>query len=218
MATYDYYFEQTAAYFAIKKASEPLHIQWNPATDEVEVVNYSAGTHKGLTAKVQVLNMDASVAWEKEATVDSNEDTTDKCIKLEFPGELVEGPFHQDDADRRWQSRFRQLLSQKFGRKQLPGFVPVGKGCFAVRNNRGKNADGTWSAVSVIENKTSTPALMIRLNVVGGKDDQQILPVFYSDNYFSLLPGEKKEVRMSWRDEDTRGNEGKVLITGYNVE
>ena len=37
-------------------------------------------------------------------------------------------------------------------------------------------------------------------------------------NYFSLLPGEKKEVRMSWKDEDTRGNEGKVLITGYNVE
>ena len=81
-----------------------------------------------------------------------------------------------------------------------------------------KNADGTWSAVSVIENKTSTPALMIRLNVVGSKDGQQLLPVFYSDNYFSLLPGEKKEVRMSWKDEDTRGNEGKVLITGYNVE
>ena len=81
-----------------------------------------------------------------------------------------------------------------------------------------KNADGTWSAVSVIENKTSTPALMIRLNVVDSKDGQQLLPVFYSDNYFSLLPGEKKEVRMSWKDEDTRGNEGKVLITGYNVE
>ena len=32
--------------------------------------------------------MDASVAWEKEATVDSNEDTTDKCIKLEFPENL----------------------------------------------------------------------------------------------------------------------------------
>ena len=61
--TYDYYLEPTAAYFAIKKASEPLHIQWNPATDEVEVVNYSAGTHSHLTARVQILNMDASVAW-----------------------------------------------------------------------------------------------------------------------------------------------------------
>ena len=41
--TYDYYFEPTAAYFGAKKASEPLHIQWNPATDIVEVVNYSGG-------------------------------------------------------------------------------------------------------------------------------------------------------------------------------
>ena len=86
--TYDYYFEPTAAYFAIKKASEPLHIQWNPATDEVEVVNYSGGMRKGLTAKAQLLNMDASVAWEKEAIVDSHEDTTDKCIRLEFPSDL----------------------------------------------------------------------------------------------------------------------------------
>ena len=28
--TYDYYFEPTAGYFGAKKASEPLHIQWNP--------------------------------------------------------------------------------------------------------------------------------------------------------------------------------------------
>ena len=41
--TYDYYLEPTAAYFGAKKASEPLHIQWNPVTDNVEVVNYSGG-------------------------------------------------------------------------------------------------------------------------------------------------------------------------------
>ena len=41
--TYDYYFEPTAGYFGVKKASEPLHIQWNPVTDNVEVVNYSGG-------------------------------------------------------------------------------------------------------------------------------------------------------------------------------
>ncbi|HUG55324.1 MAG TPA: beta-glycosidase, partial [Vicinamibacteria bacterium] len=46
--TYDYFFDPTAAYFGVKKASEPLHIQWNPVTDEVEVVNYSAGHARGL--------------------------------------------------------------------------------------------------------------------------------------------------------------------------
>ena len=216
--TYDYYFEPTAAYFAIKKASEPLHIQWNPATDEVEVVNYSAGTHKGLTAKVQVLNMDASVAWEKEATVDSNEDTTDKCIKLEVPENLSKVHFIKmtlvEDG---------KVISDNFYHRSLEennyqDLQKLPKVALQSATTVDKNADGTWSAVSVIENKTSTPALMIRLNVVGGKDGQQILPVFYSDNYFSLLPGEKKEVRMNWKDEDARGNEGKVVISGYNVE
>ena len=39
--TYDYDFEPTAAYFGSKKACEPLHIQWNPLSDSIEVVNYS---------------------------------------------------------------------------------------------------------------------------------------------------------------------------------
>ena len=216
--TYDYYFEPTAAYFAIKKASEPLHIQWNPATDEVEVVNYSAGTHKGLVAKVQILNMDASVAWEKEVTVDSNEDTTGKCIKLAFPANLSKVHFIKMVL-----TENGKVLSDNFYHRSLEennyqDLQQLPKVALQSTTSVDKQADGTWSAVSVIENKTSTPALMIRLNVVGGKDGQQILPVFYSDNYFSLLPGEKKEVRMNWKDEDTRGNEGKVVITGYNIE
>ncbi|MBS1322119.1 MAG: hypothetical protein HP046_20205, partial [Parabacteroides sp.] len=43
-------------------------------------------------------------------------------------------------------------------------------------------------------------------------------PMFYSDNYFALLPGEKKEVSFHWKDEDTRGNAPKVVVSGYNVE
>lgn len=101
------------------------------------MVNYSAGTHKGLTAKVQVLNMDASVAWEKEATVDSNEDTTDKCIKLEFPENLSKVHFIKMTL-----TEDGKVVSDNFYHRSLEennyqGFVPVGKGCFAVRNNRG---------------------------------------------------------------------------------
>ena len=59
---------------------------------------------------------------------------------------------------------------------------------------------------------------MIRVNVVGDKDGKQFLPMFYSDNYFALLPGEKKEISFRWKDEDTRGNAPKVVVSGYNVE
>jgi len=45
--TYDYYFDPTAGYFGSKKGAEPLHIQWNPLTNAVEVVNYNAGGGQG---------------------------------------------------------------------------------------------------------------------------------------------------------------------------
>ena len=84
-----------------------------------------------------------------------------------------------------------------------------------VATNKGN--DGTWTATATLENTSSTPALMIRVNVVGEKDGEQFLPMFYSDNYFSLLPGEKKEINIHWKDVDTRGETSKVVISGYNV-
>lgn len=216
--TYDYYFEPTAAYFAIKKASEPLHIQWNPATDEVEVVNYSAGARKGLVAKVQILNMDASVAWEKEVIIDSNEDTTNKCIQLEFPANLSKVHFIKMLLTENGKIVSDNFYHRSLEENNYQALRELPKVVLHSNVVVDKETDGTWEAVAIIENTTSTPALMIRINVVGEKDGLQFLPMFYSDNYFALLPGEKKEVRFHWKDEDTRGNEPKVMVTGFNVE
>lgn len=216
--TYDYYFEPTAAYFGIKKASEPLHIQWNPANEEIEVVNYSAGTHQGLTAKVQLLNMDGSLAWEKETTVDSQEDTTVKCIRMEYPAAISEVHFLKltlKEGDRLVSDNFyhRTLKGNNYqALKQLP------KVKLNVDFQSHQEANGDWTATAVVENPTQTPALLIRLNVTGNKDGQQILPMFYGDNYFSLLPGEKKTVSLRWKDVDTRGNAPQLTVSGYNAE
>lgn len=215
--TYDYYFEPTAAYFAIKKACEPLHIQWNPNTDEVEVVNYHAGDHSGLRVYAQILNMDATVAWEERMQVDSREDTTIKCIKLQFPEGLTkvhfiklllkegektvsENFYHRSQEENNYQSL-----------KQLPN-VPL-----HVRVTYEQSDKGEWTAEVTVENRTPTPALMVRLNIVGDKDGEQFLPIFYSDNYFALLPGESKKVRVRWKDEDTRGNAPVLKVSGYNA-
>ena len=81
-----------------------------------------------------------------------------------------------------------------------------------------KGEDGTWTATATLENTSDVPALLIRVNVVGERDGDQFLPIFYGDNYFSLLPGEKKTVNIRWKDVDTRGQAPKVVVSGYNVE
>ena len=40
----------------------------------------------------------------------------------------------------------------------------------------------------------------------------------YSDNYFSLLPGEQKTVNIHWADADTRGEQPKIVVSGFNVK
>ena len=216
--TYDYYFEPTAAYFGCKKASEPLHIQWNPATDQIEVVNYSGGARPGLQAKAQLINMDGTVAWEKEVIVDSQEDTTLGCIALEFPNSLTAVHYVKltlTDQGKCVSDNF-YLRGQEEGNYQALRELPKVALTTAIETQKG--ADGTWSGVVRLKNETQTPALQIRVNVLGATDGIQILPMFYGDNYFSLLPGEEKEVSLHWQDVDTRGQQPKVVVSGYNVQ
>ena len=216
--TYDYYFEPTAAYFGSKKANEPLHVQWNSATDEIEVVNYSAGNHPSLLVKAQLINMDGTVAWEKTAELSSAEDTTHRPFKLEFPATLSSAHFVK-----LWLSEGDKVISDNFyirgteeGNYQAIRQMPKVELEQIVAIE--KTSEQTWSGTVVVKNNSQTPALMIRINLLGEEDGDQILPVFYSDNYFSLLPGEQKSVSFRFKDEDTRGTTPKIVVTGYNVQ
>ena len=78
--------------------------------------------------------------------------------------------------------------------------------------------DGDRHTVTVtLRNPTFTPALMIRLNLLGD-DGEQILPAVYSDNYFHLMPGEEQTVTVSYHDADGRGCTPHVAVSGMNVE
>lgn len=62
-----------------------------------------------------------------------------------------------------------------------------------MQNVTVKKTGKEWLIRAVLKNEARTPALMLRLKVAGEKSGRMLLPVFYSDNYFSLLPGEVKK-------------------------
>ena len=222
--TYDWYFEPTAAYFGCKKASEPLHIQWNPADNNIEIVNYNAGDYHGLNVRAMVMNTDGSVVWEKSGSFDSTEDTTVKCFAVEFPSEVSETHFiklYLTDSEGNTLSDNFYINGTEYGNHQA--MASMSKADVKVSSNFEKVADGSeihgdeWRGSVVLENRSNVPAVMVRLNVVGKQDCDQILPMFYTDNYFSLMPGEKKTVSLRWYDADSRGNSPEVIVSGYNL-
>ncbi len=214
--TYDYFFDPTAAYFGCKKASEPVHIQWNPVYDTIEVVNYNGRDRKGLTAKAQLLNMDGSVQWEKESSLDCNEDATVKCFKLSFPESLSSVHFIRltlTEGEKKISDNFYWRGLEDGNYQALRSLARVELQTNTIVN---RSADD-WLITTTLNNASKQPALMIRLNVTGKNSGERILPAFYSDNYFSLMPDESKVITIRIRNEDTRGEKPVVEFSGFNL-
>jgi len=214
--TYDYYFDPTAAYFGCKKACEPLHIQWNPVYDTIEVVNLYAGDRKGLKAKAQLLNMDGSVFWEKETLVDCREDETVNCFRLEFPDRLTSVHFIRlslREGDKVVSENFYWRGVEDGNYQALNKLPHVKLEDATIVKRSGED----WIITTTLINSTDTPALMVRLKVVGKQSGKRILPVFFSDNYVSLMPGEKKLITMKFKNCDTRGEKPAIEISGFNL-
>jgi hypothetical protein len=214
--TYDYFFNTDAGYFGAKKASEPLHIQWNASTDEVEVVNYSAGDQRQLQVHAEVLNIDGSVKWERSAKIDSREDSTVSPIRLEYPTGLSRTHFIRLKL-----ARGNRVLSSNFylrglsegdyqGIRSLP---PARVKAKSHVNRHGSH----WQIAAEIRNVSHTPALMVRVRALRSKTGDPVLPALYSDNYVALMPGERQTISIDLEDADTRGEKPRVIVEGYNL-
>jgi hypothetical protein len=59
---------------------------------------------------------------------------------------------------------------------------------------------------------------MVHLKAVREKSGDRILPALYDDNYLTLMPGETRRIRTEVALEDTRGEDPRILVDGFNVE
>jgi hypothetical protein len=215
--TYDYFLEPTAAYFGARKACEPLHIQWNPSNDSIEVVNYNAGDARGLTASVEILNLDGSRQWRREANLDSKEDSVVPAVRLEYPAALSATHFIRCRL-----TRGAEVVSENFYWRgvqdsNFQALRTLPKVALDVTNNVDR-AGGMWVMKTKLSNPTSHPALMVRLKPVRSKSGDRILPAIFSDNYIFLMPGETRTITTELREADARGEAPAMRVEGFNVQ
>ena len=68
------------------------------------------------------------------------------------------------------------------------------------------------------ENKSDGVAFMVHPRLTRGKGGDEVTPVFWSDNYFSLLPGEKKSVTARFDSASLHGAAPELVVDGWDVE
>ena len=68
-----------------------------------------------------------------------------------------------------------------------------------------------------LKNPTDKIAFFIEMKAKNNQNNEVILPVFWSDNYISLLPGEVRSIKLEMNNSDVKGNVS-LDIKGFNCE
>jgi exo-1,4-beta-D-glucosaminidase len=234
---YDYYLVPAGGYFGTKKACEPVHVQYSYDDNSVAVINGTYDTLKSVRASAKIYNIDAKEKAARESTLDLGPDSAAKAFDLPNPdgltptyflklelrdsaGRLVSENFYwlstkPDVLD--WEKRADTVYTPQKEFADLTGLNDLPKARVAI--TRTERMSGTRSTVTVVaENKGDSVAFMVHPRLIRGKGGDDVTPIFWSDNYFSLLPGEKKSVTGKFDSSLLQGASPELVVDGWNVE
>jgi exo-1,4-beta-D-glucosaminidase len=232
---YDYYLRPGGGYFGTKKACEPLHIQYSYDDRSVVVVNGFYQDFKELKATAKIYNLDMTEKFAKQASLDLAPDGVKRVFTLpELPdlsstyfvkltledaaGKTVSENFYWlstqgDTLDKpRPGSDWYYTPTKQFANFTALSTLPMVKLNVSAKSSRSKKERVTYVT---LQNPSKSLAFFIHLKMNDNKGEE-ILPVIWEDNYFSLLPGEKREVSATYA-ELPNNSKPSVEVGGWNV-
>jgi exo-1,4-beta-D-glucosaminidase len=232
---YDYYLNPTGAFYGARKACEPLHLIYNYGTHEVVAVNNTLDPAEKLKAVVRVLDAKLKERYTKTVNLDLSADevrvvnklpeiaglTTTYFLDLRLfkeKGALVDANFYAlstkpetlDYTKNQW------FVTPVKDYADLTGLAGLPQVRLKVRE-KFSQAGPTYKFTAELENPSPDLAFQVELLVVRDTTEETVLPVFVDDNYFSLLPGEKRKIAGVFAAEDLRGEQPVLKVRGWNV-
>jgi beta-mannosidase len=216
---YSYDLEPNASLFATRHACEPVHVQMNQSDFHVMVINNRPVRLDNLSARVRVFNLDGSLKYEHISPVTAAPEAATDAGQIIFPTDL--SPVHfvkvelLDASDQVISDNFywRAAADHPDDFTALNTLPTVAVDMAVSRADR----DGKCLLDVKVSNPTQSVALMAHLQLRRKGSGARVLPVYYSDNYVSLLPGERRTISIEAAVKDLGGDEPIIALDGWNV-
>lgn len=190
---YDWYLDVNASLYGTRKGCEPLHPYYNPVTRKVSLLNTWVEEQKGLKVKAELFTREGSVCWNREALCDVPANGQHELFEVPQP-EAVEGVYFlklslmKKDGSLLTDNIYWLTTIPKDYRTlhTMPASHPVIQATLTQEDNRYKGK------VSMKGDRHIS--FFNRIKLFDKQTGERILPVHYSDNYVTLMPGDEREV------------------------
>lgn len=225
---WDYYLEPTASLYHTANALEPLHIQFDYLKNTVSVVNDYYQPFEGLTAKAEIYDLNSRKVSSASAKVSVPADgVANDVLTLSFPRNITQVHFISltlSDAKGKVVSRnfYWRSKDEYKGKPTVTGPATSG---FESLSDMPKvqpslkvstsTSDGKLVLKATVANNSGRISFFNQLKLQDGKGNF-IQPSVYSDNFFTLLPGESRTITIQTRLSNIKGDSVELILEPYN--
>jgi len=214
---YSHDYDTHAAYYGVKKATEPLHAQMNLPDFTLSVVNTTLTAQQGLKLFSEIRALDNRSLARREDSIDAPANSVTHAAALPL-GELLQQHrvllVRLELRDAAGKSISDNTYIQSKDDASMQALNELSQQSLEVEPEV-TLASGEHLVSVRITNQGRSPALSVKLTLVTGKGTR-ILPALYSDNYIDLLPGETRSVEI--RYPATVSVRPSLKIRGWNTE
>ena len=219
--TYDYDLDVNGSYHGARKACEPLHVQADPVNWGVLAVNNSAAALSDATITARVLDLNGNdLASPQQQKVSPQASSTAAAFTVPFTDSLPDlhllrleltdsaGKILSDNLYVRYRKDVDVQGLNSLGTAKVQTRVVAKQ---PGRDRRGLTVE--------LKNTGSVVAAMLRLDVVDRNSGHRVLPAQASENYLWLLPGQTRQVDVSWPTyaEEPSHSSPQVMVEAYNL-
>jgi hypothetical protein len=210
--TYDYDLDVNGTYYGARKGCEAHHVQADLSTWQVTAVNHTPTALTGITVTAQLYDLNGrSLGVPQRQQVDIAASSATKAFIVPFGSALPslhllrltmtesDGTVRSENTYWRYPTDTAMQALNQLARTEL------------VTTLRATGKDGYTATIS---NTGPTVAAMVRLSLRERNGTDRVLPTLYGDNYFWLLPGERRTVTVSPRRPVTGP---RLSVEAYNV-
>ena len=234
---YDYSLRPAGGYFGAKKALELVHVQFSYDDRTVAVVNGRQQAENGLKVVAKLYDLAMAEKFSREATLDVAADGVAKSFSIPEPagitttyflnlelfsssGELLSRNFYwlstQPDVLDFAKSEWYYTPMSGFADFTALQTLPPAKIAASFHSLPATAHDDVYRVT--VRNRGKGLAFLLRLRLSTGKQEREVLPIFWDDNYLCLLPGEERHVTVRAPKDRIGARPPVLLVDGFNAK